>query len=86
MRYHDYVRLQLDKSTKTEADMFEEVKQNDWQVSYKAVMRLIRDNPIKTEPFEGWNQCPKCGIKLEGVMGYCCANIDCPTGLGPIVC
>jgi hypothetical protein len=30
--------------------------------------------------------CPKCGISLEGVMSYCCQNIDCPTGLGPVYC
>lgn len=29
-----------------------------------------------------YNSCPKCGIKLEGVMGYCCPHARCPTGLG----
>ena len=28
------------------------------------------------------NTCSKCGIKLEGVMGYCCPHPKCPTGLG----
>ena len=30
--------------------------------------------------------CPTCGIKLEGVMGYCCPRGDCPTGMGPVMC
>ena len=33
-----------------------------------------------------WNQCAKCGLKLEGVMSYCCPNPQCPTGLGPVTC
>lgn len=28
--------------------------------------------------------CPKCNLKLEGIMGYVCSHNDCPTGLaGP---
>lgn len=23
--------------------------------------------------------CPKCGIKISGVMGYVCSSINCPT-------
>jgi hypothetical protein len=32
------------------------------------------------------NKCSKCGLKLEGVMGYCCPNPGCPTGLGSPTC
>lgn len=32
------------------------------------------------------NQCPKCGINLEGVMSYSCNHVDCPTGMGPVYC
>lgn len=48
-----------------------------------------------TMPYQPWttpnhppmaNNCPKCGLKLEGVMGYCCPNAGCPTGLGPVTC
>ena len=28
--------------------------------------------------------CPKCGIKISGVMGYVCGAIDCPTGMGSV--
>lgn len=28
--------------------------------------------------------CPVCNLNLEGVLGYSCTNINCPTGLGPI--
>lgn len=33
-----------------------------------------------------YNKCSACGISLEGVMSYSCANAKCPTGLGPIMC
>lgn len=40
-----------------------------------------------TQPVQfGPNQCGKCGIKLEGVMMYCCPHGDCPCGLGGISC
>ena len=28
--------------------------------------------------------CPKCGLKLEPIMGYVCYNNPCPTGLGGV--
>lgn len=31
-------------------------------------------------------QCSKCGLKLEGSMGYCCPVPECPTGLGSPYC
>jgi len=39
--------------------------------------------PVPSRPYE-WrdSNCPKCGIKLSGVMGYCCPRSGCPTGLG----
>lgn len=30
--------------------------------------------------------CGKCGLKLDGVMGYSCPDIGCPAGLGPVMC
>ena len=30
--------------------------------------------------------CPKCNLQLEGVMGMVCADLNCPTGLGPLSC
>ena len=32
------------------------------------------------------NNCPKCGLKLDAVMGYVCSNPQCPTGLGGAWC
>lgn len=32
------------------------------------------------------DECPKCGIKLDGVMGYVCVNSRCPVGLGSVQC
>lgn len=32
------------------------------------------------------HRCPKCGIKIEGVMGYCCPQVSCPCGLGGVTC
>lgn len=48
---------------------------------------------VQPYPYRPWEekwgniqQCPKCGIKLDGVMSYSCNNIDCPTGMGPVWC
>ena len=43
--------------------------------------------PIFPKPDIGrQDSCPKCGISLEGVMGYWCSRADCPTGLGGVHC
>jgi len=31
------------------------------------------------------NKCPKCGLLLEGAMGYVCIQNNCPTGLGSAI-
>lgn len=36
--------------------------------------------PVPVTP--DYKTCGKCGMKLEGVMGYCCPHSHCPTGLG----
>ena len=39
-------------------------------------------NPwIDTGPYVGKvkESCPKCGIKISGVMGYVCSSPNCPT-------
>lgn len=38
------------------------------------------------EPYWNSKQCPKCGLKLEGALGYVCNNHPCPTGLGAAWC
>lgn len=47
-----------------------------------APMPSIPLNPPVTE----WNNCSKCGLKLESAMGYVCNNYPCPTGLGGTWC
>ena len=45
--------------------------------------------PIKQplpEPYWNSKQCPKCGLKLEGAMGYVCPNNPCPCGMGGVYC
>lgn len=39
------------------------------------------------QPFQ-WptNQCTRCGLQLDKVMGYVCPQPNCPTGLGPVMC
>ena len=39
-----------------------------------------------TYPVPVPNNCSLCGLELGKVMGYCCPNIECPTGLGPTIC
>ncbi len=29
-------------------------------------------------------QCGECGLVLHRFMGYCCPNVRCPCGLGPV--
>ena len=36
------------------------------------------ENPW-TIPYMEKKSCPKCGLNLEGVMGYVCTNPGCPT-------
>lgn len=38
--------------------------------------------PTWTEP----QKCQKCGIQMDGVMGYVCSDPLCPSGFGPITC
>ena len=42
--------------------------------------------PIPADFWPKASGCPKCGIDLNHVMGYCCPNMECPTGLGPVWC
>ena len=41
--------------------------------------------PYKYDPPAPWpttypkKSCPKCGIQLDGVMGYVCGDTQCPT-------
>ena len=44
---------------------------NDWQPTWPNVLG---------------SRCSKCGLKLEGVMGYVCSTPGCPTGLGSPYC
>ena len=51
--------------------------------------------PLPGTPYQPWvtpnsppmgGNCPQCGLKLEGVMGYVCSQPKCPTGLGGAWC
>ena len=39
---------------------------------------------VTPPPFFPPNICSKCGLRIESVMGYCCARDNCPVGLGPV--
>lgn len=47
-------------------------------IDQKPFMPIVTNPPVI--------KCSTCGIKLEGVMGYCCPRGDCPTGMGPVMC
>lgn len=38
------------------------------------------------DPNPSFNRCAACGLELSGALGYVCTRIDCPTGLGPVLC
>ena len=65
--------LEAEKASRDISDRLDEwLKKNEWD--------------IWTKPQPPVNQCSKCGLKLEGVMGYCCPQPGCPTGLGSPYC
>lgn len=37
---------------------------------------------VQSPPLAFSNKCSKCGLVLEGSMGYVCIQNDCPAGLG----
>lgn len=61
---------------------------------YTSPMPSVPPQPYKREapfpdplvPYWDSKQCPKCGIKLDGPMGYVCPNNPCPAGLGGVWC
>lgn len=42
--------------------------------------------PTPIIPDDWYKKCPKCGLKLDGVMSYTCNQPQCPTGLGGAWC
>jgi len=36
------------------------------------------------DPYFKAKSCPKCGLKMEGTMGYVCNQYPCPAGLGGV--
>lgn len=46
----------------------------------------IPNEPPPWLPKEALHKCSKCGLEMKGVMGYCCPRLDCPSGMGPVVC
>ena len=71
---------QLAKQLKEQQQLLDELARRLSVVEYNNWMHT----PLQPKQFT--NQCPKCGLKLDGVMSYCCSNIECPTGLGPVRC
>ena len=41
---------------------------------------------VPTIPIKFESKCSKCGLVMDGPMGYCCPHRDCPTGMGPVWC
>ena len=54
------------------------------KISREPVFPVFPEVPVV--PMSERSQCSKCGIPMDTVMGYVCNHIDCPTGLGPMVC
>ena len=43
-------------------------------------------NTIPIRPDEIVSKCSKCGMDIYRVMSYTCSHMDCPTGMGPVMC
>lgn len=39
---------------------------------------------IDPYPYFKASHCPKCGLKMEGTMGYVCNQYPCPAGFGGV--
>jgi hypothetical protein len=48
--------------------------------------KIFLDRNIPFDAIPNISKCSLCGLDLSGVMGYCCPNLKCPTGLGPVYC
>ena len=35
--------------------------------------------PLTFPQYDPRETCPKCGVKINGAMGYVCSSINCPT-------
>ncbi len=42
--------------------------------------------PMNPPTWNTPNNCPKCGLKIDGPMGYVCTNYPCAVGLGGAWC
>lgn len=42
-------------------------------------------DPTPFLPIVSEDRCPKCGLKIEGCMGYVCPRTDCPNSMGPVM-
>lgn len=51
-----------------------------------ALGNLFLQKKIPFDEIPNIGKCSLCGLDLSGVMGYCCPNLKCPTGLGPVYC
>ena len=75
---------------------FEEKVLNELKNLRERVERLENPNrhiqpiqPFMPSPPATWKPittCGKCGLKMDGPMGYCCPHKDCPCGMGPVWC
>ena len=46
----------------------------------------VRPSWIPPQETSWYGNCPKCGLKLDKVMGYVCHSPGCPTGLAGPYC
>ncbi len=70
---------QLSKQLKEQQRLLDELARRLSAIEYNNWMHT----PLQPKKY---NQCSKCGLDLNGTLAYCCSNIDCPTGLGPVRC
>ena len=59
------------------------IKEMEIELSLLGNAFIIHNIPFNRIPYK---TCPKCNMDLSRTMGYCCPNLDCPTGMGPVYC
>lgn len=77
---------QLERMAQTVKVLEERIARMERNQSVQQPYGPITYPTIPVPSVEWSNHCPKCGLKLDTVMGYVCSQPKCPTGLGGAWC
>lgn len=84
-KIHEAIRRIQEESQELLKKRKEYQQPSEWKVGDipDNILKFLRPSPPACP--SGYN-CSKCGMRLEGVMGYCCPEQYCPAGMGGTYC